>query len=537
VSDQPLIDARPDHLGIIRAIMRRHVPKRKVWAFGSRVTWTAKTYSDLDLVILGDEPLDLGVLASLKEDFSESDLPWKVDVVDWASTSDSFRKIIKKNKVEFLLGGKVIDEWKLLSFREAGIALIDCVHKTPLSQSSGYPYVGIPQMKSGRIDFESARKISKEDYINWTKKAKPQPNDIILSRRTNPGVTAVDSTGTDFALGQNLVLLRASGQQVDPPFLKWLTRGPEWWEQIDKFINVGAIFDSLRCGDVPNFELTVPPLKEQEAIASLLGALDDKVDLNRQMNETLEVMARAIFKDWFVDFGPTRAKVEGRKPYLAQEIWDMFPDKLDDEGKPEGWEMGVLADIAEMNAKSWTARNHPDEVKYVDLSNTKWGVIETTAKLVWEKAPSRARRIARVGDTIVATTRPGNGSFAYISRDGYTVSTGFAVLTPKEQVYRDLVYIAATNSENIERLANLAGGHGGAYPAVKPSEVSDTEVVLPSKKMAEAFATAVSAIRNKIEFAKQESRTLAQTRDLLLPKLMSGEIRVHEAEESIEGAT
>ena len=81
----------------------------------------------------------------------------------------------------------------------------------------------------------------------------------------------------------------------------------------------------------------LPPLAEQDAIASILGALDDKIDLNRRMNETLEAMARAIFKDWFVDFGPTRAKMEGRAPYLAPEIWALFPDRLDDEGKPEGW--------------------------------------------------------------------------------------------------------------------------------------------------------------------------------------------------------
>ena len=197
--------------------------------------------------------------------------------------------------------------------------------------------------------------------------------------------------------------------------------------------------------------------------------------------------------------------------------------------------MGTLADIADTNAKSWTAKNHPDEVEYVDLSNTKWGVIESTAKLGWKEAPSRARRIARIGDTIVATTRPGNGSFAYISKDGLTASTGFAVLSPKKPMLRDFIYIAATNSENIKRLANLADGHGGAYPAVKPSAVSDTEVVLPKFELLEAFAETVSEMRNRIEHNKTESRTLAQTRDLLLPKLMSGALRVGAAEKIVEG--
>ena len=88
-------------------------------------------------------------------------------------------------------------------------------------------------------------------------------------------------------------------------------------------------------------------VNEQRAIAHVLGTLDDKIELNRRMNETLEALARALFKDWFVDFGPTRAKMEGRDPYLAPELWDLFPDKLDEDGKPEGWEDGKVEDYLE----------------------------------------------------------------------------------------------------------------------------------------------------------------------------------------------
>ena len=253
-----------------------------------------------------------------------------------------------------------MDRWSSLTLRDAGVKLIDCVHKTPAAQENGYPYVGIPQMKDGWIDFDSARKISREDFCEWTKKAKPQQHDVVLSRRTNPGVTAIDRTGTDFALGQNLVLLRAGGCQIDPPFLKWLVRSPAWWEQIEKFKNVGAVFDSLKCADVPNFELPVPPIKTQRLMGGLLDAIDTKIDLNRQMNETLEAMARAIFKDWFVDFGPTRAKAEGREPYLAPELWDLFPDALDDEGKPTGWSIYSLSDLAQHHRATLSPGAQPD---------------------------------------------------------------------------------------------------------------------------------------------------------------------------------
>ena len=278
----------------------------------------------------------------------------------------------------------------------------------------------------------------------------------------------------------------------------------------------------------------VPPADHRKAIGEMLGTLDDKIELNRQTNETLEAMARAFFKDWFVDFGPTRAKAEGRSPYLVPTLWDLFPDALDDEDKPVGWKSGSIGDLADTNDQSWTARNHPPLVEYVDLSNAKWGNIDAITTLAWEDAPSRARRIAKTGDTIVGTTRPGNGSFAYVSQEGLTVSTGFAVLSPREAIYRDVVHIAATRPDNIDRLANLAEGHGGAYPAVKPNEVSDTELVLPGKTILSVFAELVSPLRAKIEHAKAESRSLAQTRDLLLPKLMSGESRIHDVEKAVE---
>ncbi|MGC8494157.1 MAG: restriction endonuclease subunit S, partial [Syntrophobacteraceae bacterium] len=192
------------------------------------------------------------------------------------------------------------DEWKELSLREANVRLLDCDHKTPPATQEGYPYIAIPQIKDGRLDLSEVRKISRKDYVVWTQKTKPQGWDVILSRRCNPGETAYMPVDLECALGQNLVLLRSEGEAIYPPFLRWLLRSPAWWDQVKKFINVGAVFDSLKCADIPNFRLPIPPKREQHAIACILGALDNKIELNRRMNQTLEAMARAIFKSWFV---------------------------------------------------------------------------------------------------------------------------------------------------------------------------------------------------------------------------------------------
>lgn len=356
--------------------------------------------------------------------------------------------------------------------------------------------------------------------------------DVTQSADLLGAVARVPDTIPQGRLTQDTVKLNFKDEESPRTHIYWMLRTPQY-RAYCKAHATGTTNLGLPRNDFLAFP--IPPLTPiRRTLLHLLQSLDDKIELNHRMNESLDAMARTIFKDWFVDFGPTRAKAEGRAPYLASELWGAFPDALDDEDKPVGWSFDTLARLAVTNSESWTARHHPPTVEYVDLSNTKWGNIEAATLLDWEAAPSRARRIAREGDTIVGTTRPGNGSFAYISRDGLTVSTGFAVLSPRSAMYRDTVYIAATSVENIERLANLADGHGGAYPAVKPNEVTDTVIVFPGDEVLASFADLVSPIREKIERAKAESRTLARTRDLLLPKLMSGEIRLAEAEKGLE---
>lgn len=277
----------------------------------------------------------------------------------------------------------------------------------------------------------------------------------------------------------------------------------------------------------------VPPLCEQEAIGETLGTLDDKIELNRGMNETLEAMARALFKAWFVDFEPVRAKMEGRWkrgqsfPGLPAHLFDLFPDRLADSelGEiPQGWEPATLADFATLNPEVWSRGTPPDEVEYVDLSNVKWGKIESKAKYVWSEAPSRAQRILHPGDTIVGTVRPGNGSYALIGEEGLTGSTGFAVLRPHCPELREFVYLGATSPENIDRLAHLADG--AAYPAVRPEVVSATRVIDGRGAVTEHFRKATRDWLDRMATNQRESRTLASLRDKLLPRLINGEIRV-----------
>ena len=316
------LDVKPRHREQIERLLRGHLPGVEVWAYGSRVNGRSHEGSDLDLVLRspGLVKIDPSQLAEFNEAVQESTIPFLVEARDWARLPDSFQREIEREYVVLVekeeRGGA--GQWPIMSLREAGVSLIDCEHRTPPAAEHGYPYVAIPQVKDGRIDLNGVRRITREHFDEWTRKANPGSFDVVLSRRCNPGETGFVSEGLKFALGQNLVLLRSDGTKVLKPFLRWLVRGPRWWEQVGKYINVGAVFDSLKCADIPDFCLPIPPLPEQRAIAHILGILDDKIELNRRMNETLEEMARALFKSWFIDFDPVHAKAALKRHAAAQ---------------------------------------------------------------------------------------------------------------------------------------------------------------------------------------------------------------------------
>jgi type I restriction enzyme S subunit len=251
------------------------------------------------------------------------------------------------------------------------------------------------------------------------------------------------------------------------------------------------------------------------------------------MNATLEGMARALFKSWFVDFDPVRAKMGDKQPFgMDAATAALFPSSLDD--LPEGWTEVTLEKIAALNPETWGKNNRPDNIQYVDLANTKWGTIESTTHYSWKDAPSRAQRILRPGDTIIGTVRPGNGSFSFVNIDGLTGSTGFAVLRPKKPAYRELLYYIATSKDNIDRLSHLADG--GAYPAVRPDVVLNTPFIFPSEEVVSAFSIQTAHMLDRVEANKQENKVLAQLRDYLLPRLISGDIRIPGAEKFVEAA-
>ncbi|MHB1000824.1 MAG: restriction endonuclease subunit S [Armatimonadota bacterium] len=424
--------------------------------------------------------------------------------------------------------------WRKLSLREANVKLLDCDHRTPPSSASGYPYVLIPQLQNGRINISNTRRISSEHFIEWTRKTRPTAYDVVLSRRCNPGETAFVPAGLEFALGQNLVLLRTDGSSVYPPFLRWLVNGPEWWGQVRKFLNVGAIFDSLKCADIPNFELCIPPLSEQRTIAHILNTLDDKIELNRQMNETLEEIACAIFKSWFVDFDPVRAKAEGRDPGLPKNIADLFPDSFEDSeiGEiPKGWKTVPLWSIANfINGAAYRDFHfsmEPGALPIIKIAEIKNGVSGQTKFTRTELANKY-----RIDDGDILFSWSGNpdtsiDTFVWTGGPGWLNQHIYRVCPKSSEdrysVYYLLCMLRPIFAEIARDKQTTGLGHVTAQDMKAMLVPKCTPAVLRS------FNDYVGPLYEKRYANLLSSRNLIELRDLLLPKLISGEIPVNGA--------
>lgn len=405
-------------------------------------------------------------------------------------------------------------------------------------KETGIPVVPTEAIDDGKINPDVLPRISSEKANELSRHLLRQ-GDILFARRgaQATGKTAIVRKSDEGAIcGTGAIRLRIEKAKsiAFPSFLATYLSGKETICWI-RHHAIGATMPNLNEGIIRSIPILLPSLQEQKAIVHILGTLDDKIELNSKINETLEAMAKALFKSWFVDFDPVRAKVEGRSTGLPAEISDLFPDSFEDSelGEiPRGWSVGEIQDIAELNPETWGSRNQPLRVKYLDLSNVKYGKIDCIEEYEWGDAPSRARRVLKTGDTVVGTVRPGNGSYCLIGEDGITGSTGFAVLRPKNKNDNAFVYLSSCSRENIDRLAHLADG--GAYPAVRPELVAQTPVIVVRREVLDCFSNRISPLFTAAEKRKQFSKVLCRVRDALLPKLISGEIRIPDAEKMLE---
>lgn len=365
--------------------------------------------------------------------------------------------------------------------------------------------------------------------------------DLVFTQRGTLGQVAIvpDKPYDVYLVSQSQMKLTADPSKVNPHFAYYVFSSEEQRDYVLRnAIQTGVPHTNL--GILRDTPLLLPSLAEQCAIAEILDSFDDKIELNQRMNETLEGIARATYKSWFVDFDPVRAKMEGRQPYgMDRDVAALFPDSLWDSevgGVPLGWRPQSLSGFARVNAWTLTAKDELNPILYVDISSVSRGEISERATFERGTEPSRARRRPAHGDTVLSTVRPDRGSYFLCMHppENLIVSTGFATVTPL-RVPWTFLHAAVTREDVFEYLGHMADG--AAYPAVRPSVIEDLQIVVPDRlELLNAYHQIYEPMFSHAAANREESKTIASLRDSLLPKLISGEVRIRDAEQMAEAA-
>jgi type I restriction enzyme S subunit len=423
-------------------------------------------------------------------------------------------------------------------------ALIDYRGKTPKKTSFGIPLITAKVVKGGRIETPDEF-IAVNDYEPWMRRGIPEAGDIVITTEAPLGEVA--QLGAErVALAQRLIALRGRAGLLDNGFLKFLMQSEDVQEQLRARAS-GTTVLGIKQSELRKILLTLPPFEEQCAIAHILGTLDDKIELNRRMNETLEAMARALFKSWFVDFDPVRAKAEGRDHGLPKPLADLFPDSFEDSelGEvPKGWRVAPLADCVDVvRGLSYKGSGLSDAgVPMHNLNSIYEGGGYKHEGIKHYEGEYKPHHLARAGDLIVANTEQGHdrlliGYAAVVPArfdNGSLFSHHIYRVRPKSSSALTTDYLCHLLNTSVMHDTVSGYANGTTVNMLPIDALQRPLVVVPSPGIVCAFDGFARAARVRHEEMIDESRTLAVLRDALLPKLISGELRVKGAENIAE---
>jgi type I restriction enzyme S subunit len=487
------IDISPEQLAIVQGILKDHLPKGTLaWAFGSRVTWTAKPFSDLDIALEGAAPLAPDVLIDLEEAFEASDLPWKVDVIDLNAVSPEFRAIAERQRVQV-----VFDVW-----------LQDELGK----------YMDFSNGKSSpeRTEGGSFPVYGSNGLIGWSEQFNAPAGTTIIGR-VGSYCGSTHYSRVPCWVTDNAIKATAKNEK-EHRFWNYALEN-----QNLHTLRSGSGQPLINQTSLKALELLIPPRDQRLPIAELLASLDDKIELNRRMNETLEAMARAVFRDWFIDFGPTRRKAAGLTdpaailggllldPEKAPPLAALFPDSFGANGLPEGWEEREVGSFAKLKGGKQLPKTEFVEDGDIPVFGGA-GHMGNTDK-------------ANASGYVISVGRVGAYCGNFVAHRGRAWINNNASFFELKNGTKPEWFFYALRELDLTTIRK-----GAAQPFVSNSDIAKLSLVFPGNAVLETFQDILLPLVQLIEANEQENQTLAATRDLLLPKLMSGEIRLNRAE-------
>ena len=412
-------------------------------------------------------------------------------------------------------------------------AVIDYRGKTPRKTPSGIPLITAKIVKGGRIESPDEF-IAEEDYVDWMRRGVPECGDVVVTTEAPLGEVA--QLGNErVALAQRLICLRGKLGVLNNNFLKFLMQSNGVQEQL-RSRATGTTVLGIKQKELRKVILTLPPLPEQKAIAHILGTLDDKIELNRRINQTLEAIAQALFQDWFVDFGPTHAKMEGLEPYLPPEMWDLFPDKLVDSelGEiPERWDVKPLGQIVDLFGGATPSTKTPDFwdggahcwATPKDLSTLSSPILLDTERKVTDAGLGKISSGLLPTGTLLMSSRAPIGYLA-VSEVPVAINQGFIAMPPRNSPSNwYMLHWCRTTHDEIMSHAN-----GSTFLEISKSNFRQIPMILPEEELLMTYDRVAETLYQRVSVNQRQSLVLAKQRDELIPKLLSGELQPEELE-------
>lgn len=399
--------------------------------------------------------------------------------------------------------------------------------------ASDYVPIGVPSIMpvnigENRLIEDGIARITEAD-AKRLEKHRVVAGDIVYSRHGDVERRAlVRDSESGWICGTGCLKVRLGRGVVDPEFASFFLGHPEIRKWIVRHA-VGATMPNLNTQIMEALPFVLPPIAEQKAIAAVLGALDDKIELNRRMNETLEGLARALFQSWFVDFDPVRAKVDGRQPAgMDQSTAALFPDSFEDSTLgpiPKGWRPCTLGDVANNVSITFDFKRFHDVV-FINTGDVLEGTFLHSKRSPHDRLPGQAKKSIRRDDILFSEIRPANKRFAYVDFDSsdHIVSTKFMIIRGSKEIHPRLLYRILTSKETLDEFQVQAESRSGTFPQITFASICYLPIVLPPIEIQEAYQRVVSELDRQVKTNIQQSRTLTTLRDTLLPKLLSGEI-------------
>ncbi|HEM7578010.1 restriction endonuclease subunit S [Providencia sp. R1] len=392
-----------------------------------------------------------------------------------------------------------MSEWQSYKIDEIAILTqglaINAKTKHLLVEYSEYPLLRIKDLlENTKEQFVDPKLVPEQCIV--------KPHDLIMSRTGQVGFVFINREGV---LHNNLFKINIKDNKIlDVKFLYWHFNRKERREYLTN-IATGSVQPDLSHKVFKDYEILLPPLPEQKAIADVLSSLDDKIDLLHRQNKTLESMAEILFRQWFVE------------------------EAQDD------WEEVKVSHFVTLNKSSITKKYDHQNILYLDTSSLTKGYISELKLLILSEAPSRAKRLVQHLDILISTVRPDqcHYGFCFKPEANLVVSTGFCTITC-DTITPYFIYYLLTSEDMTEYLHSIAEGSTSTYPSLKPEDIGNVLFALPPKEKLNDYHNVVGAMWNKINQTQKQIQTLENLRDTLLPKLMSGEVRVKYTPEEIK---